>query len=114
MRRVAFQQSRPYRVDTPERLPYLHGMEKVLAVVLIALSLPTIALSEMRVPKDRPIGNYPPPAARQMWAKSVIGQKAPGIVVEKWLTPTRKRRKVRVGGVLGDVVRPMPQCNFQS
>jgi cytochrome c biogenesis protein CcmG/thiol:disulfide interchange protein DsbE len=62
-------------------------MEKLLAPVLIMLSFTATALPESLVPKDRPKGNFPPPAAKQMWARSVLGQKAPELVVEKWLTP---------------------------
>jgi cytochrome c biogenesis protein CcmG/thiol:disulfide interchange protein DsbE len=51
-------------------------MKQLLSSILVICSLTLTAVSEE---------NTVP--AKKLWAKSILGQKAPELVVEKWLTP---------------------------
>jgi cytochrome c biogenesis protein CcmG/thiol:disulfide interchange protein DsbE len=46
-------------------------MKKIILCLLVAFSLATLAHAQQK----------------QIWAKSILGQPAPALVVEKWLTP---------------------------
>ena len=50
-------------------------MIKILSVILLSVSFTTALVADEK-----------PAAAKQIWAKSVLGQEAPKLVVEKWLT----------------------------
>jgi thiol-disulfide isomerase/thioredoxin len=62
-------------------------MTKLLACILLSLSVaPALHSEDAPAPQDKTPQTTAPAPQKKMWARSVLGQKAPEFLVEKWLT----------------------------